>query len=356
MISAALIVVLAVGAMPPLDAVAAEAPPADTPCGEPAAVLPSTPSPTPEPTPTPTTSRTPTPTPTPTAAFKARPFPLPDSVAWSDLHPADRWRAQVAADPPVDKDGLPVRRWTDGVDYYSPTNLGIQALRRLQAYEQTDDPAYLAMARRMADKLRSLAVVEGCAVWLPFPYDDHPGGMHAPWVNALAQASALALFSRLHRLEGDAADLEFAAGLFASFRQLRRPDGPWVSEVDKDGHLWFEHYPGGTRGHVLNAHAYAVLALRDYWQETRSPEARRWLEGGLTTLRDRGADFRREGTWSWYNLRDPVAHPNYHPFHIRELRALAIASGDAWFGALADLMASDFDWNQARHLWRRTRR
>jgi len=242
----------------------------------------------------------------------------------------------------VDAAGLPMREEGDGRRHYTATNLGIQALRRLEGHRLTGDPAYLASARRMADKLRELAVHEGAAIWLPFPYDERRARMKAPWVNALGQAVALALFCRLHRLEGDADDLAFAVGLFESFRQLRRADGPWVSELDDDGYLWFEHYPGGRRGHVLNAHAYSVLALRDYWQETGSPEARRWLEGGLTTLRDKGAQFRRPGTWSLYNLRDPVAHANYHLFHVRQLRALAAASGDAWFDTLADAFVEDY--------------
>ena len=121
----------------------------------------------------------------------------------------------------------------------------------------------------MAEKLRSLGVAEGDRIWLPFPYDDKRARMRAPWVNALGQAVALALFSRLHRLEGKPEDLAFATGLFNSLTQLKRADGPWVSEIDPDGYLWFEHYPDGLRGHVLNAHAYAVLALRDYWQEVR---------------------------------------------------------------------------------------
>jgi hypothetical protein len=277
-------------------------------------------------------------------AFVRRPFPLPRTVAWSQLFPTDRWVGPATATGPVDETGLPVRRVGKGVFTYSPTNLGLQAIRRLEGYRRTGDPAYLASARQMAEKLRELGVADGDRIWLPFTYDDKQARMRAPWVNALGQAVALALFSRLHRLEGRPEDLAFATGLFRSFTQLKRGNGPWVSDVDDDGYLWFEHYPGGTRGRVLNAHAYAVLALRDYWQQTGSDDALRWLEGGLATLRDKGREFRRPGTWSWYNLRNPAAHPNYHPFHIRQLRALAVASGDDWFADLADQLADDFRW------------
>jgi hypothetical protein len=275
-------------------------------------------------------------------SFITRPFPLPRSVTWDQLFPTDRWVGPATATGPVDAAGLPMRKLSEGTFTYSPTNLGLQAIRRLEGYRRTGDPAYLASARQMAEKLRDLGVAEGDRIWLPFSYDDKRARMRAPWVNALGQAVALALFSRLHRLEGRPEDLAVADGLFRSFTQLRRGDGPWVSDVDDDGYLWFEHYPGGLRGRVLNAHAYAVLALRDYWQETGSDDARRWLEAGLATLRDKGPEFRRPGTWSRYNLRNPAAHASYHPFHIRQLRALAVASGDPWFERFAGLLADDF--------------
>jgi hypothetical protein len=275
-------------------------------------------------------------------AFRVRSFPLPASIPAEALYPGVRTRTAVAADPPVDGAGLPVRRMPGGTIVDSPTRIAIQALRRLAIHETTGDRAFLASARMLADALRRMAVRDGDAIWLPFRFDDPDARMEAPWVNALAQGAALALFTRLGRVEGRPEDRAFATGLFESFRQLRRPDGPWVSEVDADGYLWFEHYPGGRRGHVLNAHLYAVLGLRDYWAETRSPEALHWLQGGLATARERGPAFRRAGSWSWYNLRDRVAHPNYHAFHIGELRALAQASGDRWFATFADRLAGDY--------------
>ena len=171
------------------------------------------------------------PGPTPVREFNARHFPLPASVDWPLLFPTGRWVGPPEATGPVDAQGLPMRRWTDKVLYYTPTNLGIQALRRLEGYRRTGDIAYLDSARRMAEKLRSLGVAEGDRIWLPFPYDDKRARMRAPWVNALGQAVALALFSRLHRLEGKPEDLAFATGLFNSLTQLKRADGPWVSET-----------------------------------------------------------------------------------------------------------------------------
>ncbi len=66
------------------------------------------------------------------------------------------------------------------------------------------------------------------------------------------------------------------------------------------------------------------------------------LEGAITTMRDNAWKYRRLGTWSWYNLVNRVAIRKYHGMHIRELRALAVASGDAYFSTLADAFVSDY--------------
>jgi len=112
--------------------------------------------------------------------------------------------------------------------------------------------------------------------------------------------------------------------------------------VDPRGYLWLEHYAGGYLGRILNAHLYAIFGLRDYWQETNSDAARLVLEGAITTMRDNAWKYRRPGTWSWYNLVHRAAIREYHGMHIRQLRALAVASGDPYFSKLADDFASDY--------------
>jgi hypothetical protein len=268
-------------------------------------------------------------------------------LAWGQLYPRDHKLPPVAADPPTDPWGIPMRRWVDGRLYYSPSAITFQALRRLNAFIRTRKAAYLDIVLRMADRLTQLMVPSGGALWLPFPYDDRNQGLHAPWYNALAQGTALALFSRLHRLLGEQRFLDTAHGLFRSFLTLGPSPGPWVARVDADGYLWLEHYPGGLRGKVLNAHVYGLFGLRDYWQELapddeRKPLARRVLEGAITTMRDRVERFRRPGKISWYNLRNRVAHRVYHGFHISQLRALATAVGDPWFDDFATVLAGDY--------------
>jgi hypothetical protein len=272
--------------------------------------------------------------------YRVRRFEL-RALRWRALVPYISNPVPIRFRPPLDRDGVPMTR-VNGKLYYSPTDLGIQALRRLKSWIQTERQVYLDQVRLLAGKLRTISVRADGAIWLPFRYDVPNNRMRAPWYNALAQGTALALFSRLHRLFGRPRDLAFADGLFRSFLRLRRAGHPWVGHVDASNLLWFEHWPGGVHGKVLNAHAMAVLGLRDYWQQVRTPEARRVLEAGLTTMRLRADRFRRPGTWSWKNLVNRVAHRKYHSWHVDLLDALAAASGDGWFRRLARLFAADY--------------
>jgi hypothetical protein len=275
------------------------------------------------------------------SGFRVRTFEL-RALGWHQLSPAGDQLPRVEMAPPLDRDGLPMVR-VDGRLYYSPTDLAMNGVRRLGAYVQTGNRAYLNVVLRLAAKLRSLAVRRDGAIWLPFQYYAVGNDMHPPWYNALAQGSALSLFSRLHRLRGRNEDLAFAHGLFRSFVNRRRSPTNWVAHVDSSRHLWFEHWPGGTHGRVLNAHAEAVFGLRDYWQQVRTPEARRMVEGGLTTLRERADQFRRPGTYSWYCLVNRVAHARpYHRWHIQQLQSMTVVSGDRWFASLAQRLASDW--------------
>ena len=292
--------------------------------------------------PSPSPRATPTPVPVgPTPSFLARTFPIRD-LAWNQLFPGGQQRQALTAAAPVDENGVPMRNW-EGVLYYSPSRIAVEAIRRLSQYVQTGDSRYLDVVETWAAKLQQLAVPVGDALWLPFPYDNPREKLTAPWYNALAQGVSLSLFSRLHRITGDAAYLATATGLFQSFEQVRAPGGaPWAAQVDKAGYLWFEHYAGGALGHVLNAHLYAIFGLRDYWQEVHTAEALRVLQGGITTMRDNARKYRRPGTFSYYCLINRIALPQYHSLHIGQLRYLAIASGDSYFARLADTFARDY--------------
>jgi hypothetical protein len=246
---------------------------------------------------------------------------------------------------PVDEKGIALFRWIDDALYYRPGSVAINGMKRIDAFRDTGDVRQLEQALVQADHLRDMVIEEDDAWWLPFWFDYPPEGLSAPWFNAMSQGLALSFFIRLHRVTGDSAHLEAAEHIFESYRRLGRRKGggdrPWIAYVADGGYLWLEHYPNSRPDHVLNAHLHSLIGLYEYWQHTRSPEARNLLEGALTTMRDRGGRYRREGRVSIYGLRSRTNHFRYHQVHIWQLRLLSRMTGDPFFRELADGMASD---------------
>jgi len=111
--------------------------------------------------------------------------------------------------------------------------------------------------------------------------------------------------------------------------------------VDGNGYLWLEHYPNHRPDHVLNAHLHALIGLYEYWQRTRSPDARVLLEGALTTMMDRAPRYRRPGRVSVYGLRSRTNILKYHRVEIWQLRLLGRMTGEASFTELADVFDQD---------------
>ncbi len=276
--------------------------------------------------------------------YHARHFDLQDlpydRLPWTSEKPPS-----LEVPPPVDDRNIALFRWIDGGLYYRPGSLAINGMKRIDAYRDTGDRAQLAQALVQAQALRDMRIEEDGAWWLPFWFDYPPEGLTAPWFNAMSQGLALSFFVRLHRVTGDPAHLEAAESIFRSYQRLGRRQGgegrPWIAYVADGGYLWLEHYPNARPDHVLNAHLHSLNGLYEYWQHTRSVEARQLLEGALTTMRDRADEYRREGRVSIYGLRSRTNHYKYHQIHIWQLRLLSRMTGDSYFRELAADMAED---------------
>ncbi|HEY8199637.1 MAG TPA: D-glucuronyl C5-epimerase family protein, partial [Candidatus Limnocylindrales bacterium] len=212
--------------------------------------------------------------------------------------------------PPATRKGIPLYRWVDGHLYVRPGSVAINGMKRLDAYRDTGDIRQLEQALVLARYLRTARLVRADAWWLPFWFDYAPEGLRAPWFNAMSQGLALSFFSRLYRVTGDDVHRRAAERVFASFRRLGPrqattvpvPARSWVAYVDERDHLWLEHYPRIGPDHVLNAHLHALNGIYEYWQLTRSAEARQLLEGALTTVRERAGQYRRRDRSSLYGL------------------------------------------------------
>ena len=272
-------------------------------------------------------------------AFRTRTY------AWADVCPAGLpWTAEepmrVPGPKPRDADDVPMYRVGDEL-YYRPGALAINGMKRVDAYLDTGDEEQLEQALKQADRLRRHAIQRRGAWWLPFWYDYLPAGQRAPWFNAMTQGMVLSFFTRLYHATGDEVHLEAAERVFTSFLRLGQSRTPWVAYVDGRGFLWLEHYPLPDPDHVLNAHLHALFGIYEYWQATRSPTARRVLNGAVTTMRKNLHRYRRPGGISVYGLRSRTQNPKYHEIHVWQLNLLARISGDDYFSTMASRLRGD---------------
>lgn len=250
---------------------------------------------------------------------------------------------------PADAEGIPLFRWRDGRWYVRPGSVAINGLKRIDAYRDTGDRRQLEQALVLARYVRRTRLERADAWWLPFWFDYFPESLKAPWFDAMSQGLALSFFVRLYRVTGDERHRKAADAIFASFERLgprqeegrKVPSRAWVAYVDERDNLWLVHYPRVRPDHVLNVHLHALNGLYEYWQLTRSPDARQLLEGALTTMRERAGQFRRLGRVSVYGMRSRTNHFRYHEVHVWQLRLLGRMTGDPWFTQLSIALASD---------------
>jgi hypothetical protein len=142
---------------------------------------------------------------------------------------------------------------------------------------------------------------------------------------------------------------ETLEGLAAAYSRLRVAAEPaperWISYVDEDGYLWFEEYPltDGRATLVLNGHIFALFGLVLYADKTGDESVIPLIEGGLTTVRDKGELFRREGQINAYSLRIKD-YADYSPDRtVRQQCQLYAMTGEETFRRLAYMFRADIE-------------
>lgn len=229
---------------------------------------------------------------------------------------------------------------------YHPLVIARYGLDLLNGYRITKEQAYLDRAEANARFLIDHAVSRAGALYFPYRFKvdlfgDPSDVMRPPWYSALSQGTALSLFVRLEQITGDRHWGEAAAATFSSFPRVRSATLPWVSFVDRTGHLWLEEYPKNPPAQVLNGHIYALFGVYEYALATGSPLARQVFDGAVTTVKDEIDEFRVPGQISYYSLRRHVQYSSYHDVVIGQLQTLAAITGDRFFAHEAHLFTVD---------------
>lgn len=210
---------------------------------------------------------------------------------------------------------------------------------------------YVRRAVATGELMLSKAIVHEDELWFPYSFDYE--AMHHsentlpnPWFSSMAQGYALAAFVRLEQVTGDwkwrAAADQVLAGYYA------RPGDPyWFAQVDPDGYLWLEEYPGSTfQTKVINGHLFSVDGLSYYWLHTHNEEVNLLADGAITAVEAGFNDFRVPGNPSaycaglfcWAQQFRPM---DYHKIVSNQLRDLTRLTGQTRFTELADTLKQD---------------
>jgi hypothetical protein len=238
-------------------------------------------------------------------------------------------------------------RVVNGVPYDFPLRNAETGFHALSSYRWTGDKRYLRRAEAQARHLIAIRVTVGDAWFYPsgFAYRfnrTRPELLVPPWYQGLAQGIATGFFARLYEVTGKRAYLSAAEHTLNSLLVPRRAGRPWVSNVDTDGYLRIEEYPGTGWRFVFNGHMQAALGLWDYYRVTRDARALALYRGALTSVARYGERFRTPGWISAYSLGARAQFIHYHEGHLRRLLQLYRLSGDDRFVRLAILFDEDF--------------
>jgi hypothetical protein len=252
-------------------------------------------------------------------------------------------------DRPVDDDGVQFYE-REGDRYFHPVGMARYGIGSLLGWSKTGDEEYLRRALANGEKLLDISTESAGALWFPYSFDFRLGRgedvILAPWWSGMAQGQALSLFVRLYEETGDEKWRDAADRTFLSFTVQRDSDAPWQLYLD-DGFVWFEEYAGQTEPlRALNGHIFAIYGLYDYFLLTGNMESKQLLDAGVTTVKQHMDQFRVDGEYSYYCLRQDYCdasfqNQRYHVIHIHQLAMLGRMTGDQAFQEMSDIFALD---------------
>ena len=248
--------------------------------------------------------------------------------------------------PPLhDSDGVPVAI-IGGRTVYKPAALGQLAIRFVNGFTRTGDPAYLVLPEAIGRALARMGHWSQGALYLPYEFDFAMHGnrsdvIRGPWYSAMAQGLALALFTKLYRATGNPAHLATAAALYRSLRHIGRGTSPWVAYVASGRYLWLEEYAQHDPEHTINGAIFGAFGLYEYWSATGDPGALQELRGILTTLKHKLMLARNPGGPMDYCLKHGRPQVKYHHVVLAQLQSLMRMTRDPFFARAYRIFARD---------------
>ena len=157
------------------------------------------------------------------------------------------------------------------------------------------------------------------------------------WISGMAHGLALQVLIKAHEFTGNEKYLHTAKNLLNSFFISVKNGG--VAYKDQSGGFWYDEYASNKSqvkvSRVLNGMMFTVLGIYDYWNYTKSPNAKFLFDKGIVSLKNDLPRYDNNGV-SYYDRLGNPAHSTYHQIHIDLARKLYNITGEPVFKEYSD--------------------
>ena len=187
------------------------------------------------------------------------------------------------------------------------------------------------------NKTNELRNGEEYAVWeYDFPWRFY-GWVEPPYYSALAQAESIYVLALAFDLTNDERYLLTANKAIKAFFVEYDAGGLATVESTDGSEIFLQIIakPEFIKTYVLNGHTQALIFLWRYYEITNDANAKAIFDKGIDYLKKNLWRF-DTGTWSFYDLMENPATPEYHKAEIPQLRELYDITGEDVFRAYSD--------------------
>ncbi len=190
--------------------------------------------------------------------------------------------------------------------------------------------------------LKGIAVSEGEALLLQYPFDEPKFAMKAPWTSAIAQAVAAMAALRLGLRRNPERWRTFARRLLRGMLLPQAAGGTRI--VLPDGLPWLEEYPSPRPSLVLNGYLFALQALLEGWALGLRPLPEDLLQQLWKSLFQRLPDFVRGRQLKYCQSLPRLCGLHYRLLQILQLVQLGRTSGQQSLVGLGKDLTAKFPW------------